>query len=40
VNNRRETDGDRLIGVDDLLAGAYLVVRRGKRHYHLLQFGG
>jgi tyrosyl-tRNA synthetase len=39
VNNRRATDGERRLGRDDLLAGAYLVLRRGKRHYHLVRFG-
>jgi tyrosyl-tRNA synthetase len=39
VNNRRETDLDRRIGEGDLVAGAYVVLRRGKRSYHLVRFG-
>jgi tyrosyl-tRNA synthetase len=38
VNNRRETDVDRMLVADDLLAGRYLVVRRGKKNYHLVSF--
>ncbi len=39
VNNRREGDTGRLIGADDLLAGRYLVLRRGKKEYRLVSFG-
>ena len=39
VNNRRETDLERRITEDDLLAGRYVVLRRGKRSYHLVRFG-
>ncbi|HEX2043346.1 MAG TPA: tyrosine--tRNA ligase [Acidimicrobiales bacterium] len=39
VNNRRETDVDRRIGEEDLVAGAYVVLRRGRRSYHLVRFG-
>ena len=38
VNNRRETDVGRALGVDDLVAGRYLVLRKGKRSYHLVTF--
>ena len=38
VNGRREPDVDRLLGPDDLVHGAYLVLRRGRRDYHLLRF--
>jgi tyrosyl-tRNA synthetase len=38
VNNRRERSEDRRVGRDDLLADAYVVVRRGKRRYHLVRF--
>jgi tyrosyl-tRNA synthetase len=38
VNNRRAADADAALGPSDLLAGRYLVVRRGKRHYHLVRF--
>ena len=38
VNGRREPDLDRLLGPADLLHGAYLVLRRGRRDYHLVRF--
>jgi tyrosyl-tRNA synthetase len=38
VNNRRERDVERAIGTEDLIAGRYLVLRRGKRDYHLVSF--
>ena len=38
VNNRREADLDRRLGPSDLLVGSYLVLRRGKRSYHLVRF--
>jgi tyrosyl-tRNA synthetase len=38
VNNRREGDVARMIGSDDLVAGRFLVLRRGKRDYHLVSF--
>jgi tyrosyl-tRNA synthetase len=38
VNNGRETDLDRRLGAADLLVGSYLVLRRGKRTYHLVRF--
>ena len=38
VNNRRETDVGRALGVEDLVAGRYLVLRKGKRSYHLVTF--
>ncbi|MDQ3980008.1 MAG: tyrosine--tRNA ligase [Actinomycetota bacterium] len=40
VNNRQERDGERRVRADDLLAGGYLVLRRGKRNYHLVKFSG
>ena len=36
LNGQREGDVDRRVVAADLLAGGYLVVRRGKRSYHLL----
>ncbi|MGO8870461.1 MAG: tyrosine--tRNA ligase [Acidimicrobiales bacterium] len=39
VNNRRTEDLDRMIGGDDLVAGRYVVLRRGKKDYHLVRFG-
>ncbi len=38
LNNRRETEAGRIIGPGDLVAGRYLVLRRGKRDYHLVKF--
>ena len=38
VNNRRVDDSDARLGPDDLLFGRYLVLRRGRRDYHLLRF--
>jgi tyrosyl-tRNA synthetase len=38
VNNRRESEVDRMLAADDLLAGRYLLVRRGKKNYHLVSF--
>jgi tyrosyl-tRNA synthetase len=39
VNNRQEHDEARVVTADDLLADRYLVLRRGKRDYHLVRFG-
>lgn len=39
VNGIREADIDRRLGRADLLAGRYLVLRRGKRNYHLVDAG-
>jgi tyrosyl-tRNA synthetase len=39
VNNRRESDPERKLRLDDLLVGRYVVLRRGRRDYHLLRFG-
>ena len=38
VNGVRETDPARRIGTEDLLHGRYLVLRRGKKQYHLVCF--
>jgi tyrosyl-tRNA synthetase len=38
VNNRREGDVDRSLGIDDLVAGRYVVLRSGKKNYHLVRF--
>jgi hypothetical protein len=38
VNNRREVDVDRTLAADDLVADRYLVVRRGRKDYHLVSF--
>jgi len=37
VNNRKETDERRAIGPADLLHGRYVVLRRGRRDYHVLR---
>ena len=39
VNNRREADQSRVVNQADLLVDQYLVLRRGKREYHLVRFG-
>lgn len=39
VNGRREPDVDRRLGPSDLLPGGYLVLRRGKRSYHVVRAG-
>jgi tyrosyl-tRNA synthetase len=36
VNNRRVTDADEALSADDLLHGRYIVLRRGRRQYHLV----
>ncbi len=38
VNNRQVDDPGRLIGSGDLLSDRYLVLRRGKKDYHLVRF--
>ncbi|HEY7946508.1 MAG TPA: tyrosine--tRNA ligase [Acidimicrobiales bacterium] len=38
INNRRVDVSDRTLHPDDLLFGRYLVLRRGRRDYHLLRF--
>ncbi|HEX7275924.1 MAG TPA: tyrosine--tRNA ligase [Acidimicrobiales bacterium] len=38
VNNGRESDVDRRLGPADLLVDSYLVLRKGKRSYHLVRF--
>jgi hypothetical protein len=37
VNNRRVTGTERALSEDDLLAGRYVVLRKGRREYHLLR---
>ena len=36
LNGRRETDLDRRVGPEDLLAGGFVVLKRGKRSYHVV----
>ena len=38
VNDRREADPGRRLAEADLLGGCYVVLRKGKRSYHLLRF--
>ena len=38
VNNRRRNDPEAHLSRDDLLADRYVVLRRGRRNYHLLRF--
>jgi tyrosyl-tRNA synthetase len=38
VNNKRQDDDTYALSPDDLVAGRYLVLRRGKRDYHLVKF--
>jgi tyrosyl-tRNA synthetase len=38
VNNRRRADPEALLGREDLLVDRYVVLRKGRRDYHLLQF--
>ncbi len=38
VNNHRETEVARMLTSDDLVAGSYLLVRRGKKNHHLVSF--
>jgi len=39
VNNLREGDEARVLGTGDLLHDRYVVLRRGRRDYHLLRIG-
>ena len=39
VNNRQERELDRPVREEDLVAGRYLVLRKGRKRYHLLRFG-
>ena len=39
VNDRRVTDLEQRVEEADLLAGSYVVLRKGRRSYHLVQFG-
>ena len=38
VNNGRQSEVTRVLGVDDLIAERYLVLRRGKKDHHLVRF--
>ena len=37
VNNRRVEGPERALGEDDLVAGRFVVLRKGRRDYHLLR---
>ena len=38
LNNRRVEDVGTNVGYDDLVAGRYVILRSGKRNYHLVSF--
>ena len=38
VNNARQDDVTRRLTADDLVAGRYVVLRRGKKDHHLVRF--
>ena len=38
VNNRRITDEEGVLSDDDILFGQYILLRKGKKNYHLLEF--
>ena len=38
LNNRRVADSEAVVRPDDLLFGRYVVLRRGRRDYHLVRF--
>lgn len=38
VNNRRITDEESVLSDDDILFGQYILLRKGKKNYHLLEF--
>ena len=38
VNNRRVTDEGSVLSDDDILFGQYILLRKGKKNYHLLEF--
>ncbi len=38
VNNRRQDDPGYTVGPTDLIDGRYLVLRKGKKNYHLVKF--
>jgi len=40
LNNRRETDPQRRIRVEDALEGRLLILRKGKKGHHLVRLGG
>ncbi len=37
INNERVGDIDQTVGVADSIEGRYLILRRGKRRYHLVE---
>lgn len=40
VNNRRITNEESVLSVSDILFGQYILLRKGKKNYHLLEFDG
>jgi tyrosyl-tRNA synthetase len=39
VNNERVADAAAVVKADALIAGKHLVLRKGKKNYHLVSFG-
>jgi tyrosyl-tRNA synthetase len=39
LNNRQERDPDRVVREEELLAGRHLLLRKGRKRYHLVRFG-
>ncbi len=37
VNNTVESNPQRVLSRDDLLPGGYVVLRKGRKHYHVLR---
>ena len=37
MNNERQSDPDRLVGISDFLDGEFIVFRKGKKNYHVLK---
>ncbi|MHB8133373.1 MAG: tyrosine--tRNA ligase [Anaerolineaceae bacterium] len=37
MNNERQSDPDRLVGISDFLDGKFIVFRKGKKNYHVLK---
>jgi tyrosyl-tRNA synthetase len=40
INNRVEPSAQRVLTRDDLLPGGYVVLRKGRKHYHVLRVMG
>ncbi|MDH5590585.1 MAG: S4 domain-containing protein, partial [Gemmatimonadota bacterium] len=40
VNGQRITEVDRTVGMDDAVDGRFVVLRKGKKNYHLVEVEG